>query len=85
MGHVVPFMDEVGLEVPAHWDEDEQRWSIDCPFPARFDEEKKQWLLDEGPISWDEVMVRWKARGPMNDNYVERLQRGYRQRLEMAA
>jgi ring-1,2-phenylacetyl-CoA epoxidase subunit PaaA len=78
-------MDEVGLEVPAHWDEDEQRWAIDCPFPARFDEEKKQWLLDEGPISWDEVMVRWKARGPMNDNYVERLQRGYRQRLEMAA
>jgi ring-1,2-phenylacetyl-CoA epoxidase subunit PaaA len=85
MGEVVPFMTDVGLHVPAHWDEDAQRWAIDCPFPARFDEEKKEWLLDEGPISWDEVMVRWKARGPMNRDYVERLQRGYRSRLEVAA
>jgi ring-1,2-phenylacetyl-CoA epoxidase subunit PaaA len=85
MGHVVPFMDEVGLEVPAHWDAEQERYVIDCPFPARFDEERKQWLLDEGPISWDEVMVRWKARGPMNHDYVARLQKGYRQRLEMAA
>src|SRR6201993_1770996 len=85
MGHVVPFMDEVGLEVPAHWDAEQERYLIDCPFPARFDEERKQWLLDEGPISWDEVMVRWKARGPMNRDYVARLQKGYRQRLEVAA
>lgn len=85
MGHVVPFMEEVGLDVPAHRNEEEGRWIIDCPFPARFDEEKKQWLLDEGPISWDEVMVRWKARGPMNRNYVEQLQRGYRQRMAAAA
>ena len=77
MGEVVPFMKEVGLQVPAHWDEGEQRWSIDCPFPARFDAEAKRWLLEEGPISWDEVMVRWKARGPMNVAYVEKLQRGY--------
>jgi ring-1,2-phenylacetyl-CoA epoxidase subunit PaaA len=80
-GEVVPFMEEVGLEVPAHWDDDEQRWVIDCPFPARFDEEGKQWLLDDGPISWDEVMLRWKARGPMNTAYVTRLQRGYRSQV----
>ena len=29
-------------------------------------------------ISWDEVMVRWKGRGPMNETYVATLQRGYR-------
>ena len=34
MGHVVPFMEEVGLDVPAHFDEDE-RYVIDCPFPQR--------------------------------------------------
>jgi ring-1,2-phenylacetyl-CoA epoxidase subunit PaaA len=85
MAAVVPFMEEVGIDVPAHWDEAQERWIIDCPFPARFDEERKRWMLDEGPISWDDVMVRWKARGPMNDDYVERLQRGYRQRMEMAA
>jgi len=85
MRHVVPFMDEVGLRVPAHWDEEQQRYVIDCPFPARFDAERKQWLLDDGPISWDEVMERWKARGPMNVDYVNRLQKGYRSRLAVAA
>jgi ring-1,2-phenylacetyl-CoA epoxidase subunit PaaA len=85
MAHVVPFMEEVGLDVPAHLDEEDDRWVIDCPFPAHFDEEKKSWLLDEGPTSWDAVMERWKARGPMNRDYVERLQRGYHQRIELAA
>jgi ring-1,2-phenylacetyl-CoA epoxidase subunit PaaA len=83
MGAVVPFMEEVGLDVPAHWDEDAQGWAIDCPFPAAFDAEAKRWLLDDGPISWDDVMVRWKGRGPMNDDYVARLQRGYRGRAAM--
>ena len=50
-----------------------------------FDEERKQWLLDDGPIGWDEVQERWKARGPMNRDYVTRLQRGYRSRLAVAA
>jgi ring-1,2-phenylacetyl-CoA epoxidase subunit PaaA len=85
MAAVVPFMEEVGIDVPAHWDEERQRWSIDCPFPARFDAERKHWMLGEGAISWDDVMVRWKGRGPMNEAYVERLQRGYRQRLAAAA
>ena len=35
MGEVVPFMDEVGIDVPAHWDEEPSAGSIDCPFPAR--------------------------------------------------
>jgi ring-1,2-phenylacetyl-CoA epoxidase subunit PaaA len=85
MGEVVPFFDEVGLDVPAHWDEDAQRWAIDCPFPARFDEDAKRWHLEDGPITWDEVMARWKARGPMNHDYVGRLQRGYRSRRMLAA
>ncbi len=81
MAAVVPFMEEVGLDVPAHHDPEQDRYVIDCPFPARFDAEAKRWMLDEGPISWDEVLVRWKARGPMNRDYVTRLQRGYRERL----
>jgi ring-1,2-phenylacetyl-CoA epoxidase subunit PaaA len=85
MGEVVPFFDEVGLDVPAHWDVDAQRWTIDCPFPARFDEDARRWHLEDGPITWDEVMARWKARGPMNHDYVGRLQRGYRSRQMLAA
>jgi ring-1,2-phenylacetyl-CoA epoxidase subunit PaaA len=73
MEAVVPFMDEVGLEVPAH--HDGERWVIDCDFPRAFDEESKSWGEE---ISWEDVMVRWKGRGPMNVDYVTRLQRGYR-------
>jgi ring-1,2-phenylacetyl-CoA epoxidase subunit PaaA len=73
MGEVVPFMEEIGIDVPAH--REGERWVIDCPFPRAFDAEAKTWGEQ---ITWDEVLPRWKARGPMNDAYVEKLQRGYR-------
>jgi ring-1,2-phenylacetyl-CoA epoxidase subunit PaaA len=73
MEAVVPFMDEIGIDVPAHRDGD--GWVIDTPFPRAFDEQAKAWGEE---IGWDEVVVRWKARGPMNEAYVEKLQRGYR-------
>jgi ring-1,2-phenylacetyl-CoA epoxidase subunit PaaA len=78
MAAVVPFMEEIGIRVPAHFDEEGDRYVVDCPFPARFDAEAKRWRLDEGQIEWDEVLPRWKARGPMNQAYVDTLQRGYR-------
>jgi ring-1,2-phenylacetyl-CoA epoxidase subunit PaaA len=77
MGEVVPFMEEIGIRVPAHSDTERDRYVIDCPFPAEFDEERRRWLLEEGAIAWDEVLARWRVRGPMNDEYVRRLQRGY--------
>jgi ring-1,2-phenylacetyl-CoA epoxidase subunit PaaA len=77
MSEVVPFMEEIGVHVPAHFDADADRYVIDCPFPAQFDEEKRSWLLDDGAIPWDDVLARWRARGPMNQDYVRTLQRGY--------
>ncbi len=77
MSEVVPFMDEIGISVPAHFDAEADRYVIDCPFPAAFDSEQRVWLLDAGAISWDDVLVRWRARGPMNQDYVRTLQRGY--------
>jgi ring-1,2-phenylacetyl-CoA epoxidase subunit PaaA len=78
MRAVVPFMEEIGVRVPAHHDPESDTYVIDCPFPAAFDEDKREWLLDDGPIGWDAVLARWKRRGPMNDDYVRTLQRGYR-------
>ena len=78
MREVVPFLEEIGVRVPAHRDPERDVYVIDCPFPARFDQEKREWLLDEGAIGWDEVLTRWKGRGPMNQDYVRTLQRGYR-------
>jgi ring-1,2-phenylacetyl-CoA epoxidase subunit PaaA len=57
---------------------------IDCPFPARFDPEKREWDLAAGPVSWDEVLERWKGRGEMNRVYVQTMQRGY-QSMRVAA
>jgi ring-1,2-phenylacetyl-CoA epoxidase subunit PaaA len=76
MSTAVPFCQELGFHVPAHFDEASQRWVVDCAFPATFDESEKRWLLDEGPIGWDQVLVRWKRRGPMNATFVEQVQRG---------
>ena len=39
--------------------------------------EYDRWLFEEGQISWDEVMVRWKGRGPSNQEFVGSVQRGY--------
>ena len=77
MTEVVPFMEEIDIRVPAHFDSSEEHYVIDCPFPAAFDEDKREWLLDDGAVSWDEVIARWRSRGPMNRDYVYRLQRGY--------
>jgi ring-1,2-phenylacetyl-CoA epoxidase subunit PaaA len=76
MATAVPLVKDLGLKVPAHCDEDEGKFVLECPFPAQFDEDNKRWLLEEGPITWADVLVRWKKRGPMNDQYVETIQRG---------
>jgi ring-1,2-phenylacetyl-CoA epoxidase subunit PaaA len=77
LAEVVPFMDELDISVPAHLEPATERYVIDCPFPAQFDEDRRGWLLDQGPIGWDEVLTRWRRRGPMNRDYVRTLQRGY--------
>lgn len=78
MAKVVPFCREVGIDVPAHFDEQDGKWIIDAPFPARFDAASKTWYYEEGAIGWDEIIKRWKGRGPMNQEYVDTMQRGWK-------
>jgi ring-1,2-phenylacetyl-CoA epoxidase subunit PaaA len=75
MASTVPLCEELGLDAPAHWDEDAGEFVLDYPFPCQYDAGEKRWLFEEGEISWDEVFTRWKARGPMNEIYVESVQR----------
>ena len=75
----MPLCESLGLRVPAHYDEEQERYVIDCPFPARFDAGEKRWDFERGAISWDDVLERWKERGPRNEEYVEHLQRGYKE------
>ena len=85
MAAVVPFMDELGIDVPAHFDAEAERWVIDCPFPARV----RRGGASAGCSTRADLVgrgasTRWKARGPMNEDYVEQLQRGYRSTDELA-
>jgi ring-1,2-phenylacetyl-CoA epoxidase subunit PaaA len=75
MASTVPLCEELGLDAPAHWDAEQNKYVLDYPFPCQYSEEEKRWLFDEGEISWDTVFERWKGRGPMNEAYVESIQR----------
>lgn len=86
MSTAVPLCESLGLRVPAHYDAEQGTFVIDCPFPMRFDETEKRWAVEEGPIGWDQVLARWKRRGPANEEYVANIQRGYRNlRQQLAA
>jgi ring-1,2-phenylacetyl-CoA epoxidase subunit PaaA len=39
---------------------------------------ERQWV---GQCTWDDVMKRWKARGPANEEFVEKIQRGKKELL----
>lgn len=79
MSTAVPLCESLGLDVPAHLDEATGRYVIDCPFPMEFDAERKEWNWERGEITWDEVISRWKARGPANEEFVAQVQRGWKQ------
>jgi ring-1,2-phenylacetyl-CoA epoxidase subunit PaaA len=76
MSTAVPLCQELGFAVPARFDDETRRWVVTCPFPTAFDEQEKRWLLEDGAITWDQVMVRWKKRGPSNAEFVAMVQRG---------
>jgi ring-1,2-phenylacetyl-CoA epoxidase subunit PaaA len=77
MSTAVPFCESIGIDVPAHL-EASGKYEIDMPFPVEFDEGEKRWLLEDGAITWDLVLARWKRRGPSNEEFVAQLQAGYR-------
>jgi len=85
MSTAVPLCNELGLRVPAHYEAALGKYVIDMPFPCAFDAEEKRWLVEKGQITWEEVLKRWKGRGPKNKEFVGEVQRGYRELAEMAS
>jgi ring-1,2-phenylacetyl-CoA epoxidase subunit PaaA len=76
----VPFCESIGAKIPAHYDEESGKYVLDVPFPCKFDAENKKWLYDQ-PDTWDNVIARFKQRGPFNAEFVGRIQKG-KQELE---
>jgi ring-1,2-phenylacetyl-CoA epoxidase subunit PaaA len=85
MAATVPLCERLGFSVPAHLDQATGQYVIDCPFPMAFDEDAKRWEVERGAISWDEVLQRWRRRGPCNQEFVAMIQRGHRQRQPQPA
>jgi ring-1,2-phenylacetyl-CoA epoxidase subunit PaaA len=75
MSLVVPYMEEIGVRVPAHKETQDgnETWVLDYPFPCSFDAEAKRWDFDD-PRTWDDVLARWRERGPRNAEMVELFQ-----------
>ncbi|MDQ6789598.1 MAG: phenylacetate-CoA oxygenase subunit PaaI [Candidatus Dormibacteraeota bacterium] len=75
MSLVVPYMEEIGVAVPAHMEvaDGQETWVLDYPFPCTFDPEAKRWDFRD-PCTWDDVMLRWRARGPRNAEMIQLFQ-----------
>ncbi|MBO0997368.1 phenylacetate-CoA oxygenase subunit PaaI [Bacillus sp. SD075] len=75
MSTAVPFCESLGLEIPARYIAETGKYELKVPFPCKFDEENKRWKYDE-PDTWDNVIKRFKQRGPQNQEFVNRIQKG---------
>jgi ring-1,2-phenylacetyl-CoA epoxidase subunit PaaA len=80
MSTAIPLCEELQLSVPVHYDEDQKQYVLECAFPQHFDARAKRW---EGQCTWDDVIKRWKARGPANEQFVGMIQRGKREMLRL--
>jgi ring-1,2-phenylacetyl-CoA epoxidase subunit PaaA len=75
LASAVPFLESCGLAVPAHHDAGRGEWVLDVPFPCAFDPRAKRY--DPAcPVGWDDVLARWKRRGPHCEEFVALMQRG---------
>jgi len=66
------FADQVGFDLPAHYDEEAGKYVIDCPFPMICDTETRTWVEEEA--SWEDTIKQLKAGGPLNPSGHARLQ-----------
>lgn len=85
MSATVPLCESLGLDVPAHFDNGRSEYVLEYPFPCEYDAQGKHWDFAGGEITWEQVFQRWKARGPMNEQYVESVRRSHGPLKEMMA
>jgi ring-1,2-phenylacetyl-CoA epoxidase subunit PaaA len=85
MSATVPLCESLGLDVPAHFDNERSEYVLEYPFPCAYDAQAKHWDFAGGEITWEQVFQRWKARGPMNEQYVESVRRSHGPLKEMMA
>ncbi|WP_049917117.1 Phenylacetic acid catabolic protein [Halogeometricum pallidum] len=73
MDSAVPVCNQMDIDVPAHYDEEADEYVVEYEMPAHFEPETKTWHFEEN-TTWDDVIDRWRSRGPANEKYVNLLQ-----------
>jgi ring-1,2-phenylacetyl-CoA epoxidase subunit PaaA len=69
---LVPFLEEVGLDAPAHFDPDKGIYVLDYELPILYDEAARKW--DYRKVTWEEKIAQWKRGGPAKIPGLTRLQ-----------
>lgn len=72
LARVVPFCEEVGLKVPAHYDAESGLFVLDYQMPILFDEATGKW--DFRTVTWKDKFAQWKRGGPFKIPGLTRLQ-----------
>jgi len=60
LSRVVPFSENVGIKVPAHFDETTGKYVLDYTPPIHLDEATRKWDYNR-TISWEEQLKVWKT------------------------
>lgn len=71
--HIVPFCEDLGIKVPAHYDEEVGHFVLDYEPPIFLDEETRTWDYDRR-ITWEEQIAIWKRGTPYKVPGLGRLQ-----------
>jgi len=72
MSRLVPFCEQIGLKVPAHFDREKGIYVLDFEMPILLNEATGKW--DFRKVSWPEKLAQWKKGGPFKLPGLTRMQ-----------
>ncbi len=72
LSRVVPFCEQLGLKVPAHFDGEKGIYVLDFEMPILFNEETGKW--DFRKVTWAEKLAQWKRGGSKKVPGLRRIQ-----------
>ena len=59
LSRVVPFSEEVGIKIPAHYDAEQGKFVLDHTAPIRLNEDTREWDYED-TMTWEEQLAIWK-------------------------
>jgi ring-1,2-phenylacetyl-CoA epoxidase subunit PaaA len=73
LSQVVPFCEELGIKIPAYFDEETGKYKLSYEPPIYLDEKNRKWHFDK-KITWEEQFAIWKRGSEFKVPAIRRLQ-----------